>query len=196
MPNPKINWVNDHTEICDRLDERVRVMEDYLNTKSDEFDGIASKRFLLGQTREQVSWYRQSIEALDFVGAVACRRALETGQPFWSTICRHTISEKPNAAQNINGTLYSRSCRRCGRDAIPMTKRTSPMLVKLQTVDYLIYAELDKAERVTHLASKNRIPAQICYAILHEIEARGNYQITWGLADDGYSDTVQVSRKG
>ena len=31
------------------------------------------------------------------------------------------------------------------------------MLVKLQTEDYLIYAELDKTERVTHLAAKNRI---------------------------------------
>ena len=68
------------------------------------------------------------------------------------------------------------------------------MLVKLQTADYLIYAELDKTERVTHLASKNRIPVQTCYAILHEIEARGDFQITWGLADDGYTDTVRVSR--
>ena len=68
------------------------------------------------------------------------------------------------------------------------------MLVKLQTTDSLIYAELDKAERVTHLALKNRILVQTCYAILHEIEARGDFQITWGLADDGYSDTVRISR--
>ena len=68
------------------------------------------------------------------------------------------------------------------------------MLVKLQTVDYLIYAELDKAERVAHLASKNRIRLQACYAILHEIEQRGDFHITWGLADDGYSDTVRISR--
>ena len=67
------------------------------------------------------------------------------------------------------------------------------MLVKLQTTDYLIYAELDKAERVTHLASKNRISVQTCYAILHEIEARGDFQITWGLMDGGYSDTVRIS---
>ena len=52
------------------------------------------------------------------------------------------------------------------------------MLVKLQTADYLIYAELDKTERVTHLASKNRIRPQTCYAILYEIKARGDYQIT------------------
>ena len=70
------------------------------------------------------------------------------------------------------------------------------MLVKLQTTDYLIYAELNKAEHVTHLASKNRIRPQTCYAILHEIEARGDLQITWGTADDGYSDTVRFSRKG
>ena len=68
------------------------------------------------------------------------------------------------------------------------------MLVKLQTMDYLIYAELDKTERVTHLASKNRIPVQTCYAILHEIEAQGDYEVIWGLADDGYSDTVRISR--
>ena len=70
------------------------------------------------------------------------------------------------------------------------------MLVKLQTTDYLIYAELDKTERVTHLASKNRIPVDTCYAILHEIEACGDYQITWGFADDGHTDTVRISRKG
>ena len=82
MLNQKINWVNDHTEICDRLDARVQLMQDYLDGKPDDFDGIAVKRFLLGQAREQVSWYRQSIDALDYVGCVACRRALETGQPF------------------------------------------------------------------------------------------------------------------
>ena len=82
MPNHKINWVNDHTQIYDHLDERVQLMEDYLDSKPEDFDGIAVKRFLLSQAREQVSWYRQSIEALDFVGCVACRRALETGQSF------------------------------------------------------------------------------------------------------------------
>ena len=61
------------------------------------------------------------------------------------------------------------------------------MLVKLQTTDYLIYAELNKTERITHLASKDWIPARTCYTILHEIERRADFQITWGLADDGYS---------
>ena len=70
------------------------------------------------------------------------------------------------------------------------------MLVKLQTTDYLIYAELDKTERVTHLAAKNRIRPQTCYAILHEIKARRDFHITWGFADDGYSDTVRISRQG
>ena len=82
MPKHKINWVNDHTQICDRLDERVHLMEGYLTSKPADFDGIAVKRFLLGQAREQVTWYRQSIDALDYVGCVTCRRALETGQPF------------------------------------------------------------------------------------------------------------------
>ena len=70
------------------------------------------------------------------------------------------------------------------------------MLVKLQTTDSLIYAELNKTERVTHLAANNRIHLRTCYAILHEIERRGDFQVTWGLADDGYSDTVRISRKG
>ena len=113
----------------------------------------------------------------------------------WNTISLHTISARPSEAQNINGTLHSQSCHHSGRDTIlTMTKGTSLMLVKLQTADYLIYAELDKTERVTHLASKNRIRPQTCYTILHEIEARGDFQITWGLADDGYSDTVRISR--
>ena len=76
MPKHTVNWINDHTQICDRLNERVQLMEDYLDGKPDDFDGIMPKRFLLGQAREQVSWYRRSIEGLDFVGSVACRRAL------------------------------------------------------------------------------------------------------------------------
>ena len=68
------------------------------------------------------------------------------------------------------------------------------MLVKLQTTKFLIYAELDTPERVTHLAAQNRIRPWTCYAILHEIEQRGDFQVTWGFADDGYSDTVRISR--
>ena len=82
MQKHTVNWVNDHTQICDRLDERIRLMQDYLDGKPDDFDGITVKRFLLGQAREQITWYRQAIDALDFVGCVACRRALESGQPF------------------------------------------------------------------------------------------------------------------
>ena len=82
MPRHTVHWVNDHTQICDHLNERVQLMQDYLDSKPDDFDGIAVKRFLLEQACEQMSWYRQSIEALDFVGCVACRRALETGQSF------------------------------------------------------------------------------------------------------------------
>ena len=51
-----------------------------------------------------------------------------------------------------------------------------------------------RLERVTHLALKNRIRAQTCYAILYEIEQRGDYEVTWGLADDGYTNTVRISR--
>ena len=70
------------------------------------------------------------------------------------------------------------------------------MLVKLQTNQYLIYAELNKTERVTHLALNNRIDVRKCYAILHEIEQRGDFQVTWGIAGDGYIDTVRISRMG
>ena len=195
MPNPKINWVNDHTHICDRLDARVQRMQDYLDSRSPDFDGIAAKRSLLGQAREQVTWYRQSIDALDYVGAVACRRALESGQTF----LEHYLPAY-NFRETERGTEYKRDPNfpilpQCGREAIPTQMRGLKMLVKLQTADSLIYAELDKAERVTHLASKNRIPVQTCYAILHEIERRGDYEVSWGLADDGYSNTVQISRE-
>ena len=55
------------------------------------------------------------------------------------------------------------------------------MLVKLQTTKYLIYAELDKTERVTYLAANNRIRPWACYAILYEIEQRGDFQSHMGL---------------
>ena len=51
------------------------------------------------------------------------------------------------------------------------------MLMKLWALDYLIYAGLNKIERVTYLASKNRIPVQTCYAILREIEARSDFHV-------------------
>ena len=72
MPKHTVKWVNDHTQICDRLNERLQLMQGYLESKPEDFGGIAVKRFLLSQAREQVSWYRQSIDALDFVGCVAC----------------------------------------------------------------------------------------------------------------------------
>ena len=68
------------------------------------------------------------------------------------------------------------------------------MLVKMETTKFLIYAELDTPERGTHLAAKNRIRPWACYAILYEIEQRGDFQVTWGFTGDGYSDTVRISR--
>ena len=70
------------------------------------------------------------------------------------------------------------------------------MLVKLETTKFLIYAELDKTERVTHLAAKNRIRPWACYTILYEIKQRGDFRVTWGFTNDGYSDTVRISRTG
>ena len=52
MPKHKIQWLNDHTPICDRLDQRVQLMQDYLDTKSDDFDGYHVKQFLLSQAHE------------------------------------------------------------------------------------------------------------------------------------------------
>ena len=98
-----VTWVNDHIEICERLDERVQFMENYLNGKPDDFDGIAVKRFLLGQAREQVSWYRQTIEALDYVGCIACRRSLESGQGF----LEHYLPAY-NVRETERGTEYQR----------------------------------------------------------------------------------------
>ena len=103
MTKHKVKWMNDHIEICDRLDERVRLMEAYLASKSEDFDGFASKRFLLGQAREQVSWYRQSIEALDYEGCIACRRALESGQGF----LEHYLPAY-NVRETERGTEYQR----------------------------------------------------------------------------------------
>ena len=98
-----IRWVNDHTHICDRLDARVYLMEEYFDSKPDVFDGIAAKRFLLGQAREQISWYRQSIDALDLVGAVTLRRALKTGQTF----LEHYLPAY-NFRETERGTEYKR----------------------------------------------------------------------------------------
>ena len=191
MPKYTVKWVNDHTEIYDRLNARVQLMEDYLDSKPDDFDGIAVKQFLLGQAREQVSWYRQSIDALDFVGCVACRRSLETGQSFLEHYLPAYNFRETERGRSISGMLRFHFCPRCGHGS---TMRDISMLVKLQTTKFLIYAELDKTERVTHLAAKNRIRPRTCYAILYEIEQRGDFQITWGFADDGYSDTVRISR--
>ena len=191
MPKHTVNWVNDHTQICDRLDARVQLMEDYLDGKPDDFDGIAVKRFLLSQAREQISWYRQSIDALNFVGCVACRRALETGQSFLEHYLPAYNFREAERGTEYKRMLNFRSYPRCGHGSM---MRGISMLVKLQTTKFLIYAELDKTERVTHLASKNRIRPRTCYTILHEIEQRGDFQVTWGFADDGYSDTVRISR--
>ena len=43
---------------------------------------------------------------------------------------------------------------------------------------YLPAYNFRETDRGTHLALKNRVPVRTCYAILHEIEARGDYEIT------------------
>ena len=142
MQNHKINWVNDHTQICDRLNERVELMQGYLDSKSDDFDGIAAKRSLLGQAGEQVTWYRQSIDALDYVGCVAYRRALESSQPFLEHYLPAYNFRETERGTEYKRILHSRFYPNSGRDR-PTTMRGLTMLVKLQTQQYLIYAELD-----------------------------------------------------
>ena len=191
MPNPKINWVNDHTKICDRLDARLQLMQDYLDSKPESFDGFAVKHFLLHQAHEQIACYRQAIEAPDLVGCVACRRVLETGQTF----LEHYLPTY-NFRETEHSTEYKRDT----------TFPILPQLLALhdaarlndprETPDPGIFGlpELDTPERISHLALKNWINTRTCYSILHEIEQRGDFQITWGVADDGYSDTVCISR--
>lgn len=33
MPTHTVNWVNDHTQICDCLNERIQLMQNYLDSK-------------------------------------------------------------------------------------------------------------------------------------------------------------------
>ena len=128
---------NDHIEICDRLDERVQLMEDYLDSKPDDFDGIAVKRFLLGQAREQVSWYRQSIEALDYVGCIACRRALETGQGFLEHyLPAHNVRETERGTEYLRDSAFPLLPKMWSRFEEGYLKM---MLVKLETTKFLIY---------------------------------------------------------
>ena len=101
MPKHTVNWVNDHTQICDRLDERVQLMQNYLDSKPDDFDGIAVKRFLLGQAREQfgigrrlMPWIMSGVSR-----AVALWKAYNL---FWNTISPPTASGKPSEAQSIS----------------------------------------------------------------------------------------------
>ena len=127
-----VKWVNDHIEICDRLDERVQLMEEYIDSKPDDFDGIAVKQFLLGQAREQVSWYRQSIEALDYVGCIACRRALESGQGF----LEHYLPAH-NVRDTERGTEYQRDA------AFPMLPK---MWTRFDDEGYLDVSETTNGE--------------------------------------------------
>ena len=83
--------------------EKQKEEVSYHASRSPDFDGIATKRFLLGQAREQIAWYRQSIDAIDFVGSVACRRALESGQPF----LEHYLPAY-NFRETDRGTEYKR----------------------------------------------------------------------------------------
>ena len=46
MSKYSVKWINDHTEICNPLDERVRLMQDYLASKFEDFAGIGSRLML------------------------------------------------------------------------------------------------------------------------------------------------------
>ena len=152
MPKHKINWVNDHIEICDRLDARVQLMQDYLDGKPKDFDGIDVKRFLLGQAREQVSWYRQVDRRTRFCGMCHLPSRFGNRTALFGALSAGVQLPGHRAGYGVSDAiLRSRSCPNSGPDTTP--KRGLTMLVKLQTHQYLIYAELNKTERVTHLAS-------------------------------------------
>ena len=78
-------------------------MQDYLDSISEDFDGFDSKHVLLHQAHEQLACYRQAIEALDLVGCVTFRRALESGQPF----LEHYLPAY-NFRETERGTEYKR----------------------------------------------------------------------------------------
>ena len=84
------------------LDERVQFMQNYLDSKPDDFDGIG-----LNVPIRPSPWAGNVVptvdEALDFVGAVACRRALESGQPF----LEHYLPAH-NFRETERGTEYKR----------------------------------------------------------------------------------------
>lgn len=109
MLKHKVKWVNDHIQIYDRLNERVQLMQEYIDSKSQAFDGIDSKQLLLSQIQEQISCYRESIEALDFVSCVTLRRSLETTQSF----LEHFLPAF-NFRETDRGTEYKRD------DAFPL----------------------------------------------------------------------------
>lgn len=57
-----------------------------------------------------------------------------------------------------------------------------------------VYAELGKVERVTHIASKNRISWRECYEILHRLDRNPGFDLRWLQTDGGYTDAVRISR--
>ena len=103
MPKHKVQWVNDHIQICDRLDERVKLMQDYLDSKPNHFHGYAAKSILLNQAREQVAQYRQSIETQDYAECVTCQQVLEIGQNFLESYL-----PAYNFRETDSGTVYKR----------------------------------------------------------------------------------------
>ena len=106
MSNHKINWVNDHTQICDRFDERVQLMQDYLDSKPDDFDGIAVKRAKpVNRSLGIGSQLTDSILS-ELSPAVA---PWKPGNPLWSTISLPTTSEyKRDPAFPTLSKLWSR----------------------------------------------------------------------------------------
>ena len=103
MPKHKVQWVNDHTQICDRLDERVKLMQDYLDSKPNHFHGYAAKSILLNQAREQITRYRESIETQDYEECVTCQQVLEIGQNFLESYL-----PAYNFLETDSGTVYKR----------------------------------------------------------------------------------------
>lgn len=58
-----------------------------------------------------------------------------------------------------------------------------------------VHAELDKVERVTDIALRNRISWRKCYEILHRLDRNPDFELRWFQTDNGYTDAVCINRK-
>ena len=55
---------------------------------------------------------------------------------------------------------------------------------------------LGETYRVTDLAVKSKIPTREIHHLFYALEqANDKYDVFWGVADDGYTDTVRIEKR-